>query len=75
MTDSEFIEMQLNSAQGPSAKSRWGILLTAVALALIIGFSAADIQSKRFGPATQNSVGEQVDPHLDGRGKWGGYLK
>ncbi len=75
MTDGEYIEMQLNTAQKTSAKSRWAMFLAAFALALIIGVSAADIQTKRVEQATQNSVELQADPHLDGRGKWGGYLR
>ncbi|MEP3275149.1 MAG: hypothetical protein ABJN26_08420 [Stappiaceae bacterium] len=77
MTDSEYIATQLNTAQEASSTPRWSILLTALALvlALVIGLSAVDIQDKRFGPATQNAADQHNDPQLDGRGKWGGYLK
>lgn len=53
-----------------ASKSAWAISIAAVILALLLGFSAVDIQR-------QSGAGTGIQPSvapLDGRGKWGGYL-
>ena len=55
----------------PSGKT---LVLTALAflLALTLGLSAVDQHALDAGPGMSL---EQAQPVLDGRGKWGGYLK
>lgn len=49
-----------------------GLTVIALLLALILGFSAVDQHASKEGSAASLNA-EQVT--LDGRGKWGGYLK
>ncbi|MEM7043801.1 MAG: hypothetical protein AAF543_13405 [Pseudomonadota bacterium] len=50
-----------------------GLAVLALLLALILGFSAADIQRERTVNSPVSS-GDADAGILDGRGKWGGYL-
>jgi hypothetical protein len=58
---------------GPHAT--WLITIAAAALTLVIGFSAVDIQRQRAATIDQAQSGAPAAAMLDGRGKWGGYMK
>ena len=55
-----------------SQDSTVGLTVIAFLLALILGFSAADQHAPGGGAVTSL---QQEKIALDGRGKWGGYLK
>lgn len=52
----------------------WLMSIAAAALALVIGLSAVDIQRQRVADTEQTTTGAADGSHLDGRGKWAGYM-
>lgn len=49
-----------------------GLTVIALLLALVLGFSAADLKAPDAGSI---SGVQNAQPKLDGRGKWGGYME
>ncbi len=64
--------VRLDHRDDSSSDGTAGLAVIALLLALVLGFSAADQQELDAGLAT-GAQGGQAE--LDGRGKWGGYMK
>ena len=65
MTDISYTSHLLDRSVQTRPNATWGVSIAAVALALLIGLSAADLAK----PVQQGSAS------LDGRGKWAGYMQ
>ncbi len=74
MTDLEFSNAydREHGVTGPNVTV--GASIAALALALLIGLSAADINRHAYTTADPSSSSESIDARFDGRGKWGGYM-
>lgn len=69
-----FASLRLVEGHDSQPYARFALTAMALVLALVLGFSAIDIQSQRAADIyVSNGVSEQ-EPISDGRGKWGGYL-
>ncbi|MEZ5932978.1 MAG: hypothetical protein R3F54_13670 [Alphaproteobacteria bacterium] len=64
----------LGGRHAATPKAGLALGLAALLLALLLGFSAVDIQRERAAKLEPATSIEAVAPPLDGRGKWGGYL-
>lgn len=74
MTDLEFSRAydREHNVTGPNATL--GVSIAALALALLLGLSAADINRHKSVPGDQIQPTQGPVETLDGRGKWSGIL-
>jgi hypothetical protein len=74
MTDLEFSRAydREHVVTGPNVTI--GASIAALALALLIGLSAADINRHAYAPDGEPHTLESDAVKLDGRGKWSGYM-
>lgn len=80
MTDIQFSSAMATKSEGLATKSEGtapnatlGYTIIALALALVLGLSAADIHRSDPNGAAQLQDVSPTGLVLDGRGKWGGY--
>ena len=74
MTDLEFSRAydREHNVTGPNATL--GVSVAALALALLLGLSAADINRHKSTATDQAQPTQSTIEALDGRGKWGGIF-
>lgn len=65
---------RLETGDDSQSYTRFGHIALALVLALVLGFSAIDIQRQRAADLSVSDGASEQERLLDGRGKWGGYL-
>lgn len=65
---------RLDGGQVATPKASAALAIIALLLALVLGFSAADIQNQRLENLSAAGAVETDASIRDGRGKWGGYF-
>ena len=73
MTDIQFSSALTSKSEGTAPNATLGYTAIALALALVLGLSAADIHRPDTTGTAQSQDVSAVAPVLDGRGKWAGY--
>lgn len=74
MTDVDYSQRFGDTAKTTPANATPGVFVAALALALILGLSAVDIQRPDAPTTDAAQVTHSEIEALDGRGKWGGYF-
>ncbi len=72
-TNHDITTTHVEHRQHVSGDATAGLAVIAFLLALVLGFSAADIHRQAPNSGLEAGAGD-IQPVLDGRGKWAGYF-